>query len=219
MPALRARRLDWCLTRLERSITGVWRAQAETRPLHRGAGLRETRRDFGPIRPRRRRRTMCPGYRRPPSRDLAGRAASREPSRNVPRKRQRRRGLSAASTVNRGAGGVCNRPSNSGGPLCPPPQPAWERARADSGVHPGGLLGAVRAGGVAGGGKPAGQRARADRSRALSPRHGGAVYRPCRGPGTVSWGVEREAWSGRGAASPAPSTWSTLRWDLTGCDL
>lgn len=57
--------------------------------------------------------------------------------------------------------------------------------------------------------KPAGPRARTDRSRALIPRHGGAVYRPCPGPREVSWGVEGEAWSGRGAASPAPSTWSS----------
>ena len=52
---------------------------------------------------------------------LSGRATPRKPSQNAPRKRQRRRGLSAAFLVNRGAGGVCNRPSNSGGPLCPPP--------------------------------------------------------------------------------------------------
>lgn len=90
------------------------RAQAETRPLHPGAGLRMTRRDFGPNRPRIVRWTMCSGYRRPPGRDLARRAGLRKPSPNAPRKRQRRRGLSTAFIVNRGAGRVCNRPSNSG---------------------------------------------------------------------------------------------------------
>jgi len=43
--------IDCCWARFVLAIRGMVRAQAEARALHPGAGLRETRRDFGPIQP------------------------------------------------------------------------------------------------------------------------------------------------------------------------
>ena len=79
------------------------------------ASRRKTERRWPQVGPERGTGAGC-GYDLAPVRDPgSANARSLNPCESPCTKRQRRRGLSAASFVNRGAGRVCNRPGNSGG--------------------------------------------------------------------------------------------------------
>ena len=116
-------------------------------PHNPGGRLEERQRDSGPKSARSggRAPVAVMTSRRSETSALAD-ARSLNPCESPRTQRQRRRGLSAASFVNRGAGRVCNRPGNSGGRIRTYDLRVMPVATLRSRMHPRDRLGSVGTG-------------------------------------------------------------------------